>query len=63
MMIMAIIITVVFIEGLFFVVNAADLGALLVHEFVVNGSFFPGNSLFPRAEFEDKGFLRLRRGG
>ena len=60
MMIMSVIITVVFVKGLLFMENAADLGAFLVHELVVHGSFFPRNFLFPGAEFEDEGFLRLR---
>lgn len=63
MMIMSVVITVVFVEGLFFMVNTTDLGTLLVHEFVVHGAFFPRNFLLPRAEFEDEGFLRLRRRG
>ena len=40
MMIVRVIITVVFVKGLFFVKNAADLGAFLVHELVVHGPFF-----------------------
>ena len=62
-MIMSVIITFVFVKGLFFMENAADLGAFLVHELIVHCSVFPRNSLFSGAEFEDEGLLMLRRGG
>ncbi|KAJ0918032.1 hypothetical protein HanRHA438_Chr05g0212951 [Helianthus annuus] len=40
----------IFIEGFFFVKDAAFLGAFLLHEFVIDGTFFPRHLLLPRVE-------------
>ena len=48
--IVAVVVTVVLVEGLLFVEDAALLGAFLLEELVVDGAFLPRDLLLPAVE-------------
>lgn len=52
-------VTVIFVEGLLFMEDAALLRALLLHELVVHGALFPSHLLLLGVQAEDQGFRLL----
>lgn len=57
MVIVIFFITVIFIKGLLFVEDAALLGTLLSHEFIVYSSLFPRYLLLPWIKPQDQSLL------